>query len=61
MSICNELKRRNASLPGIDYPMAAWLLIQGTTTVFPRIGLPVSAVTLVIALVNEQDGVEVKP
>ncbi|MGB7451633.1 MAG: hypothetical protein WBM36_05860, partial [Lysobacterales bacterium] len=35
---------------GIAYTVATWLLIQVTDTVFPRIGLPDSAVTLVIAL-----------
>jgi TolB-like protein len=34
----------------IAYTVAAWLLIQVTDIVFPRIGLPDSAVTLVIAL-----------
>ena len=50
MSFFNELKRRNVVRVGIAYTVATWLLIQVTDTVFPRIGLPDSAVTLVIAL-----------
>ena len=50
MSFFEELKRRNVFRVGIAYAVAAWLLIQVTDTVFPRIGLPDSAVTLVIAL-----------
>ena len=50
MSFIKELKRRNVFRVGIAYTVATWLLIQVTDTVFPRIGLPDSAVTLVIAL-----------
>ncbi|MDX1460518.1 MAG: hypothetical protein R3348_05625, partial [Xanthomonadales bacterium] len=50
MSLFEELKRRNVFRVGIAYGVAAWLLIQVSDTVFPRIGLPDSAVTLVIAL-----------
>jgi len=50
MSFFNELKRRNVFRVGIAYTVTAWLLIQVTDIVFPRIGLPESAVTLVIAL-----------
>ena len=50
MSLFNELKRRNVFRVGIAYLVATWLLIQVTDIVFPRIGLPDSAVTLVIAL-----------
>jgi TolB-like protein len=50
MSFFEELKRRNVFRVGIAYTVATWLLIQVTDTVFPRIGLPDSAVTLVIAL-----------
>jgi TolB-like protein len=50
MRLFEELKRRNVFRVGIAYTVAAWLLIQVTDTVFPRIGLPDSAVTLVIAL-----------
>ena len=50
MSLFKELKRRNVFRVGIAYTVASWLLIQVTDIVFPRIGLPDSAVTLVIAL-----------
>ena len=50
MNVFSELKRRNVFRVGIAYTVAAWLLIQVADTVFPRIGLPDSAVTLVIAL-----------
>jgi hypothetical protein len=50
MSFFEELKRRNVVRVGIAYGVATWLLIQVTDIVFPRIGLPDSAVTLVIAL-----------
>ena len=50
MSLFEELKRRNVFRVGIAYTVAAWLLLQVTDIVFPRIGLPDSAVTLVIAL-----------
>jgi len=56
VSLFAELKRRDASRAGIAYTVAAWLPIQVTDTVYPRIGLPGSAVTLVIVLINEQDG-----
>ena len=48
MSFLQELKRRNVFRVGIAYEVATWLLIQVSDTVFPRIGLPDSAVTLVI-------------
>jgi len=50
LSFFAELKRRNVVRVGIAYSVAAWLLIQLTDIVFPRIGLADSAVTLVIAL-----------
>jgi hypothetical protein len=50
MSFLAELKRRNVVRVGIAYTVASWLLLQVTDIVFPRIGLPDSAVTLVIAL-----------
>jgi len=50
MSLFKELKRRNVFRVGIAYSVATWLLIQVTDIVFPRIGLPDSAVMLVIAL-----------
>jgi hypothetical protein len=50
MSFIDELKRRNVVRVGVAYTVATWLLIQVADIVFPRIGLPDSAVTLVIAL-----------
>jgi TolB-like protein len=50
MSFFKELKRRNVFRVGIAYTVTAWLLLQVTDIIFPRIGLPDSAVTLVIAL-----------
>jgi hypothetical protein len=50
MSLFKELKRRNVFRVGIAYTVASWLLIQVTDIIFPRIGLPDSAVMLVIAL-----------
>jgi hypothetical protein len=54
MSFFKELKRRNVFRVGIAYTVPTWLLIQVTDIVFPRIGLPESAVTLVIALFGEK-------
>jgi len=57
MSFFEHIKRRNTSRAGIAYTVAAWLPIQVTDTVFPRIGFPGSAVTRVTAFfINEQDG-----
>jgi len=50
LSFFNELKRRNVVRVGVAYTVATWLLIQIADTAYPRIGLPDSAVTLVIAL-----------
>jgi TolB-like protein len=52
MSLFEELKRRNVFRVGIAYGVTAWLLIQISDTVFPRIGLSESAITLVIALLG---------
>ncbi len=52
MSFFEELRRRNVFRVGIAYGVTAWLLIQISDTVFPRIGLSESAVTLVIALLG---------
>jgi TolB-like protein len=46
-----ELKRRNVYKVAIAYGVVAWLLIQVSDTVFPRLNLPDWAVTLVIVLV----------
>jgi len=67
MSFFKELKCRNVFRVGIAYTVATWLLIQVTDTVFPRIGLPDSAVMLVIALLaigqyrNNPDMLKPKP
>ncbi len=50
MSFIEELKRRNVFRVGIAYAVVAWLLMQATDLVFPRIGLSESAITLVFAL-----------
>ena len=44
MSFFEELKRRDVFRVGIAYTVTAWLLIQVTDIIFPRIGLPGSAV-----------------
>lgn len=46
-----ELKRRNVYKVGVAYAGVAWLLVQVTNTLFPRLNLPGWAVTLVIVLV----------
>jgi len=45
-----ELRRRNLYRVALAYLVAAWLLVQVAATVFPYLGLPDSAVTLVIAI-----------
>jgi len=52
MSFFEELKRRNVFRVAMVYAIASWLLMQVADLVFPRIGLPDSAVTLVIALLG---------
>ena len=52
MSFFEELKRRNVFRVGIAYVVTAWLLLQVSDLVFPRLGLPDSAVTLVMALLG---------
>ena len=46
-----ELSRRKVIKVAIAYVVGAWVVIQVAETVFPNIGLPDSAVTLVIGLV----------
>src|SRR5215212_9251829 len=46
-----ELKRRNVYKVAVAYGIVAWLLIQVTDIVLPRLNLPEWSVTLVIALV----------
>jgi TolB-like protein/Flp pilus assembly protein TadD len=50
-SLFNELKRRNVVRVAAAYAVVAWLLIEVSDTIFPRLGLPEWSVTLVIALV----------
>jgi TolB-like protein/Tfp pilus assembly protein PilF len=50
MSFFAELKRRNVFRVAAAYAVVAWLLIEVSDTVFPRLGLPEWTVTLVIAL-----------
>ena len=45
-----ELKRRNVFRVGGAYAVVAWLLIEVSDTVFPRLGLPEWTVTFVIAV-----------
>ena len=50
MSLIAELKRRNVFRVGGAYAVVAWLLIEISDTIFPRLGLPEWTVTFVIAL-----------
>ena len=50
MSFFAELKRRNVFRVGGAYAVVAWLLIEISDTIFPRLGLPEWTVTFVIAL-----------
>jgi len=45
-----ELKRRNVIRVGAAYAVVAWLLIEVSDTIFPRLGLPEWTVTFVIVL-----------
>jgi TolB-like protein len=45
-----ELKRRNVFRVGAAYLVVAWLLVEVSDTIFPRLGLPDWTVTFVIAL-----------
>jgi TolB-like protein/Tfp pilus assembly protein PilF len=49
-SLFHELKRRNVVRVAAAYAVVAWLLIEVSDTIFPRLGLPEWSVTLVIAL-----------
>src|SRR6056297_2856835 len=50
MSLIDELKRRNVFRVGAAYLVVAWLLVEISDTIFPRLGLPEWTVTFVIAL-----------
>lgn len=45
-----ELKRRSVFRVGGAYAVVAWILIEVSDTIFPRLGLPDWTVTLVIVL-----------
>lgn len=46
-----ELKRRNVVRVAAAYAVMAWLLIEVSDTIFPRLGFPVWTVTFIIVLV----------
>ena len=50
MSFIAELKRRNVFRVAAAYAVIAWLLIEVSDTIFPRLGLPEWTVTFVIVL-----------
>lgn len=50
MSFFAELKRRNVFRVAAAYAVVAWLLIEVSDTIFPRLGLPDWTVTFVIVL-----------
>jgi adenylate cyclase len=50
LSLLAELRRRNVFRVGGAYAVVAWLLIEVSDTVFPRLGLPEWTVTFVIAV-----------
>ena len=47
MSFFNELKRRNVFRVAIAYGIAAWLLIEVSSTTFPMLRLPAWGATMV--------------
>jgi TolB-like protein/lipoprotein NlpI len=51
MSFFRELKRRNVFRVAAAYAVVAWLLIEVSDTILPRLGLPEWTVTFVIVLV----------
>ena len=50
MSLFAELKRRNVFRVGAAYLVVAWLLIEVSDTIFPRLNLPEWTVTFVIVI-----------
>ena len=50
MSFFGELKRRNVIRVAIAYAIAAWLLIEVSTTTFPMLMLPEWAATFVTVM-----------
>lgn len=49
-NLFEELKRRGVLRVGLAYLLATWVLIQIADTVFPHVGLPDKAISLVIVL-----------
>jgi hypothetical protein len=50
MTFFAELKRRNVFRVAAAYAVIAWLLVEVSDTIFPRLGLPDWTVTFVIVL-----------
>lgn len=50
LTLFQKLKRRSVIRVGAAYTLVAWVLIQVSDTVFPRLGLPEWTVTFVIVL-----------
>lgn len=50
MSLFAELKRRSVIRVGAAYAVVAWILIEVSDTIFPRLGFPEWTVTFVIVL-----------
>lgn len=49
-ALLNELKRRSVFRVGAAYAVVSWLIIQVIDIVFPRLGFPDSAITLILIL-----------
>ena len=49
-TLLNELKRRSVFRVGAAYAVVSWLIIQVIDIVFPRLGFPDSAITLILIL-----------
>ena len=50
-TLFTELTRRRVFRVTAVYVVVAWVVIQAADTIFPNLGLPTSATTLVIVLV----------
>jgi len=50
ISIWEDLRRRNVYRVGVGYAALAWLTIEVSETILPRLGLPDSSVTMVIVV-----------
>ena len=49
-ALLNELKRRSVFRVGAAYAVVSWFIIQVIDIVFPRLGFPDSAITLILIL-----------